>query len=95
MPTTTTIRIPDKLKARIARAAQRAGKTPHGFILEAIAAKTEAEERSHDFRESAEQRYAGILVSGKTIPWSAMRRYLTERLAGKPGNRPAAKKLAR
>lgn len=95
MPTTTTIRIPDKLKARVARAAQRAGKTPHGFILDAIAAKTEAEERSHEFRESAEQRYAGFLASGKTIPWSAMRRHLTDRLAGKPSARPASKKLAR
>ena len=34
---TTTIRLPDELKMRVADAAERAGMTPHGFILEAIA----------------------------------------------------------
>ena len=33
---TTTIRIEDELKARIAVAAQHAGKTAHAFILDAI-----------------------------------------------------------
>src|SRR3546814_20149299 len=36
---TTTIRLPDELKARIAEAAKRAGTTSHNFILEAIAEK--------------------------------------------------------
>jgi predicted transcriptional regulator len=30
---TTTIRIPDDLKARVAAAAEREGKTAHSFIL--------------------------------------------------------------
>ena len=33
---TTTIRIPEKLKTRVARAAKQAGTTAHGFMLEAI-----------------------------------------------------------
>jgi hypothetical protein len=33
MSTTTTIRLPEDLKARIATAAERAGKTTHSFIL--------------------------------------------------------------
>ncbi|NCT87817.1 CopG family transcriptional regulator [Stenotrophomonas acidaminiphila] len=36
---TTTIRLPDELKARIAEMAKETGMTPHGFILEAIAEK--------------------------------------------------------
>jgi predicted transcriptional regulator len=35
--TTTTIRIGDDLKARVAAAARRAEKTTHAFILDAIA----------------------------------------------------------
>ena len=42
MPT-TTIRLPEDLKARVAVAAKRSGMTPHGFMLEAIAEKTEQE----------------------------------------------------
>jgi predicted transcriptional regulator len=92
---TTTIRLPDDLKARIALAAKRSGKTTHGFILEAIAEKADQEERRVSFHEDAEQRYANIVASGKTIPWSDMRGYLEERLTGKPAKRPVAKKLAR
>ena len=92
---TTTIRLPEDLKARIAAAAERAGTTAHSFILEAIAEKTDQAERRADFRDVAEKRYADIAASGKTIPWKKMRSYLEDRIAGKTATRPAAKKLAR
>jgi len=92
---TTTIRLPDELKARIAAAAKRAGTTAHGFILEAIAEKTDQAERIADFDAVAEARYAGIVASGKTIPWSEMREYLEARVADKVVKRPVARKLAR
>jgi len=92
---TTTIRLPEHLKARVARAAKRTGITSHSFILEAIAEKADQEERQADFNDTADKRYADIVASGKTIPWSDMRRYLEDRLAGKKAARPAARKLAR
>ncbi len=92
---TTTIRLPDKLKARVAAAAKRAGTTAHNFILEAIAEKADEAEQRSDFHAAAEQRYAGIVASGEAIPWTAMRAYLENRLAGKKPRRPAPKKLAR
>jgi len=92
---TTTIRLPDELKARVARAAKRAGTSAHSFIVEAIAEKAEQEERRSDFNDTAEQRYAAIVASGKTIPWSEMRGYLEARVAGKPAKRPAPKKMSR
>ena len=93
--TTTTIRLPEDLKARIAAAAKRAGTTTHGFILEAIAEKAAQEELRAGFDADAEERYARIVASGKTIPWQEMRVYLEERLAGKAAQRPTARKLAR
>jgi len=93
--TTTTIRLPKDLKARIAVAAERAGTTAHNFILEAIAEKADQDERRGDFNEVAEKRYARIAASGKTIPWHEMRSYLEDRLAGKAARRPVARKLAR
>jgi predicted transcriptional regulator len=92
---TTTIRLPNDLKTRVAAAAERAGTTSHSFILEAIAEKAEQEERRGDFNDVAEKRYAQIVASGKTIPWSEMRNYLEQRLAGKAARRPIAKRLAR
>lgn len=92
---TTTIRLPEDLKARVAAAAKRAGTTSHSFILEAIAEKAEQEERRTDFHQVAEERYARIVASGKTIPWDEMRGYLEDRLAGRKAKRPSARKLAR
>lgn len=92
---TTTIRLPQDLKKRIARAARRAGSTAHSFILEAIAEKAEREERLEEFQGTAEQRYAEILASGETVPWSEMRRYLERRLTGKKIARPKPRTLAR
>jgi predicted transcriptional regulator len=92
---TTTIRLPENLKARVAAAAKRAGTTTHGFILDAIAEKTEQEEMRAAFDAEAEDRYARLVAIGKTIPWQEMRGYLEERLAGKEVKRPVARKLAR
>ena len=91
----TTIRLPAELKLRIAAAAKRAGTTPHSFILKAIAEKADQAERPGDFHDVAEKRYAGIVTSGKTVPWNELRRYLEDRVAGKAATRPRARKLAR
>ena len=92
---TTTVRLPEDLKTRVAVAAKRAGTTAHGFILEAIAEKAARDELRADLDTTAEERYAGIVASGKTVPWQKMRAYLEDRLAGKSARRPAARKLAR
>lgn len=92
---TTTIRLPEDLKARVAAAAKRSGMTAHGFIIEAIMEKTRQDDLRADFDAVAEDRYAHIVASGKTISWEEMRGYLQDRLAGKVVKHPAARKLAR
>lgn len=89
---TTTIRLPPELKARIAQAAERTGKTTHSFILEAISEKTEREESGALFDAEADARFTRIVESGETIPWSEMRQFLEDRMAGKQVRRPVAKK---
>lgn len=92
---TTTIRIPDDLKSRVADAAERAGTTSHSFILEAIEEKAERAERFAEFQDVAETRFAALAASGRTIPWEKMREYLEERIGDKPAKRPRARKLNR
>ena len=89
------IRLPQDLKERIARAAERAGTTAHSFILEAIAEKAEHQELRGQFQDTAERRYAEIVGSGKTVAWNEMRRHLARRLTGKRINRPKPRSLAR
>ena len=92
---TTTIRIEDDLKARIAAAAQRAGKTAHAFILDAISQTVEQVELDNAFHAVADQRWANIQASGKTVPWDDAKAYLAARANGEPNRKPAARKLAK
>jgi predicted transcriptional regulator len=92
---TTTIRLPSDLKSRVAEAAKRAGTTTHGFILEAIAEKTDQDEKRAEFEVEAEGRYAKIIASGETIPWDDMRNYLITKISGKNISAPKSRKLAR
>ena len=70
---TTTIRLSEALKARVALAADGAGTTVHNFILEAIAEKAEAVERRRAFVAEARVRYAAIVAGGTTLEWKAER----------------------
>lgn len=91
MSTTTTIGLAGALKNRVAAAAKRAGTTAHGFMLDAIAEKTELAERRTELDAVAEQRCAGNVETGKTIPWAKMRGHLEDRTAGKSARRPASR----
>lgn len=90
---TTTIRLPNDLKARVKKAAERAGTTAHSFILAAIAEKAAQEALRCDFDDEANARYEKLVTSGKTIGWAQMRRYLEARVAGEKVSKPAARKL--
>ena len=95
MSTTTTIRIDDDLKARIAVAAQHAGKTAHGFILDAISQTVEQMELDNAFNAVADRRWAVIEASGKTVPWDAAKTYLAARANDQPARKPVARKVAK
>ncbi len=92
---TTTIRIEDDMKARVAAAAERTGKTTHAFILDAIASTVEQAELDDEFHRVADERWSNVLATGKTVPWDAARPYLEARAHGERPRKPASRKLVR
>ena len=92
---TTTIRIEDELKARVAASAARSGKTPHAFIVDAIAQTVAQAELDEQFHQVADERWAKLLETGKSVPWEEAKAYLQARAAGERPRRPAARKLGR
>lgn len=92
---TTTIRIDAALKARLAAAARRAGKTPHAFIVDAISETVERVEHENELDRLADERWAKLLTTGKTVPWSDAKAYLRAKARGERPRRPAARKLGR
>ena len=92
---TTTIRIEDELKARVAASAARSGKTAHAFIVDAIAQTVAQAELDDKLHQVADERWAKILATGKTVPWEEARTYLQARAAGEQPRKPTARKLGR
>jgi predicted transcriptional regulator len=93
--TTTTIRIDDDLKARVAAAAERAGKSTHAFILDAIVQTVEQHELDETFRRVADERWVNLLATGKTVPWDDAKAWLEARSRGEHPHKPAARKPGR
>ena len=89
---TTTIRLPEDLKRRVARAAEQSGSTSHAFILQAIEDKTELVEQRIAFHAQADERTAKLATQGQVVAWEEVRQYLIERAEGKAPARPRARK---
>ena len=80
--TTTTIRIDEALKARVAAAAERSGKTSHAYIVEAIAESVDRSERQAQWQALGDHRWAELVRSGESLPWESVRDRMASRLRG-------------
>lgn len=92
---TTTIRLEDDLKTRIAAAAQHMGKSAHSFIVDALAERVAQVELEAAFHAVADERWASIRATGKTVAWIDAKAYLTARAHGEHPHKPAARKFAK
>lgn len=92
---TTTIRIDEELKSRVAAAAQRTGKTAHAFIVDAIARTVEQAEVEETFDRIADERWAALLAKGKSVAWSDAKAWLDANARGERPRRPAARRPQR
>ncbi|HAL39963.1 MAG TPA: CopG family transcriptional regulator [Polaromonas sp.] len=92
---TTTIRLDDSMKERIAAAAEQAGKSAHAFILDAISQTVEQVELDSEFHEVADERWKGILASGKTVSWEDAKAYLKAKSLGESPTKPLARSSKR
>jgi len=89
---TTTIRIEDDLKARITAAAERAGKTTHAFMVDAIAQTVEQAELDDAFQRLADDRWDEITRTRETIDWDVAKTWLASRSRGERPAKPVARK---
>ncbi len=90
---TTTIRIPDELKARLSRIAEQQGTSTHGLILDAIAEKADALERRQAFHAEALERLQRMRETGMGISWEDMQRYLDAGMADEDVPMPKSKRI--
>ncbi len=89
-----SLRVPEDVKKRIAKLAKAQDLTPHGFMLEAIREKLEAEEARAAFHADAKRRLARMKKTGAGIPAEEVFDYLKQRAGGRTAERPKPRKIA-
>jgi predicted transcriptional regulator len=72
---TTTIRLPDELRARVESVAAASGSSTHAFMVQAIAEGTERAERRQDFHAEAERRLQHMQETGEYLTHEDVRAY--------------------
>jgi len=92
---TTTIRMDDALKSRIAAAAERAGKSSHAFILDALSETVERIETDDELHRIADARWVALKRTGESVAWADAKEYLQARASGKNVRRPSARQPSR
>ena len=90
---TTTLKLPEELKERIATAAADAGKSPHAFMVEALVAQTALAERRKIFVGAAHAAAQEVAQYGLVYDADEVFGYLQVKLKGKRAKRPKAVKL--
>ena len=88
MTTSTTLKLPDELKARIAPLAELVGKTPHAWMIEALEAQAKLAEMRRSFIEDALASAAEVDAGGPLYAMEDVHAYIRARAAGKTVERP-------
>lgn len=97
MTTTTSLKLPDDLKSRVADAAQRAQQSAHAFMLEAIALQVEQVESEAAFLQGALDSLADVHGGGATFDADQVHTWLMAKVRGEtappPQRIPSARRV--
>jgi predicted transcriptional regulator len=80
--------LPKRLKSRMQRLARQAGESTHAFMLRALQAQVEAEERYQTFLREGMEADQAMQESGVGYEADAVHAYLESRARGRKARRP-------
>lgn len=90
---TTTIRLPEELKARIETLASESGQTAHAFMLSTLDEVTQDMVREREFHAEAMRRLEHMERTGEYIELEDLHRYAQAVARGESAPRPPVRKL--
>lgn len=93
MAVTTTLKLPEELKSRIAPLAEAAGKSPHAWMIEALEERVVKSEAYAEFLAEAIEAEKQMLESGEAFDADDVFAYLRDKVAGRPVKHPKPIKL--
>lgn len=88
MPATTTLKLTEDLKKRIAPLAESTGKTPHAWMVEALETQAALAEKRRAFVNDALAAEKEVARNGKVYAFDHVRQYMNALANGKKAKRP-------
>ena len=88
-----TLKLPEELKKRINNLAAASGRSPHAFMLDALAAQAAREELRGAFVASALEARQEVARYGQAMAAADVHKWLIARAGGGKAARPRARKL--
>jgi predicted transcriptional regulator len=89
MAETTTLKLPAKLKARVAKLAKQSGRSPHSLMVQAIERETAREERMRDFVREALASRADVEAGGAVYRAEDVHAWMEKLAKGEKPPRPS------
>lgn len=86
--TTTTLRLPPDVRARIDKLAAAAGKTTHAFMVDTLTESADRLEQQRAFDAEVARRWARFQRTGEYLTLEDLRRYATALARGEKPVRP-------
>lgn len=88
MPSPTTLKVPDELRARLAAQAEAEGKSPHAYMLEALQEKADRTDRREEYLLAGSAALHEYERTGIAYAMEDVERYILGVAAGKKPRRP-------
>lgn len=93
MAVTTTLKLPEQLKARITPLAEASGKSPHAWMIEALEERVVQSEAYAEFMAEALEADREMTETGEGYAAEDVHAYLRAIIAGEEAKRPKPVKL--
>ena len=95
MPTPTTLKVPDALRARLAAQAEAEGKSTHAYMLEALSEKADRADRRREYLAAGAAALSEYERTGIAYAMEDVEQYILGIAAGEKPSRPKPAKVAR
>jgi predicted transcriptional regulator len=95
MASTTTLKLPETLKARIAALAEAEGKSPHAFMVEALEQQADRAERRRQYLADGDAALSEYRRTGIAYAMEDVEKYIVDLARGSKAARPKPVKRTR
>ena len=92
---TTSLKLPDELKQKIAELAPGVAQTPHAYMVDAIAERVARDEKRRDLLRLAERSAAHFRRTGIAYTHEDVKGYILAKAEGKAARKPKPRKVPR